>query len=59
MAAATFAANHLHLFHLFALLVILLMVVIHCTYNCDKLSLCMRWLFGNSLDTVLRRTQDS
>lgn len=51
--------NHLHLFHLFALLVILLMVVIHCTCNCDKLSLSMRWLFGDSLDTVLRRTQDS
>lgn len=45
--------------HLFALLVILLIIVIHCTCNCDKLSLRMRWLLGDSLGAVFRRTQDS
>lgn len=51
--------THLHLFHLFALSVILLMTVTHCTCNCDKLSPCMRWLFGDSFNTIFKRTQDS
>lgn len=34
-------------------------VLVQCICNCDKLSQCMRWPFGDSSETALQRTQGS